>query len=363
MIHFVKGNLFDSPAQALVNTVNTVGVMGKGIALQFKEAFPNNFITYRKACKEKKLNVGELLVTSERSILGDEKIIINFPTKTHWRLPSEYSYIHTGLSALRQEIIEGKIGSVALPPLGTNNGGLDWIRVKDMIMDALADLDCDVYVYEPSDEIRERLRKERVRLTPARSMLIVLLADMIRNGEFISVFAAEKLVYFLQKFGATPYFKIDFKPYIYGPYSGGKISHVLYHLNGSYIKGMTGMSNHPFEFIWLLDNAEEEAIHYLKNLEDQLPLIICEKTKSFLRGHYSNLNLEILSTIDYILCNSEYTDILRNYNDNWILEYTLSEIKKMSSRKEQIFKPEFVKKSISRLRVGNIPKEAFLRKH
>ena len=117
----------------LVNTVNTVGVMGKGIALQFKETFPENYRIYREACRQGKLSVGQMLVTVDTNLATGSKVIINFPTKTDWRRPSEYSYIEQGLQALRTEIISRHITSVAIPPLGSHNGGLDWLRVKPMI--------------------------------------------------------------------------------------------------------------------------------------------------------------------------------------------------------------------------------------
>lgn len=145
MIRFVKGNLLESTAQALVNTVNTVGVMGKGIALQFKEAYPNNYILYRNACKDKLVQVGSMFITKEQNVYGINKIIVNFPTKTTWRKPSEYSYIEKGLKDLKDKILELHIESIAIPPLGSHNGGLDWNVVKQMIISQLSDLDC-VYI-------------------------------------------------------------------------------------------------------------------------------------------------------------------------------------------------------------------------
>ena len=259
MIHYVKGNLLESEAEALVNTVNTVGVMGKGIALQFREAFPENYCVYRKACKNNSFHVGEILVTEDDNLISGHKIIMNFPTKDHWRMPSEYSYIASGLAALKKAISQRHIKSIAIPPLGSNNGGLDWARVKVMIEDALNDLDCDVYLYEPTKTIMERMKNERCSLSPARAMLLMMFGDMVANGEFASVFAAEKLIYFMQRFGGKDLFRIDFKPYYYGPYSGGKIAHMLYRMNGSYIKGMVGMESKPFDFIWLVDGAEKSA--------------------------------------------------------------------------------------------------------
>ena len=115
MIHYVKGNLLESEAEALVNTVNTVGVMGKGIALQFREAFPNNYRVYRDACHHGELQVGQVLITEDSNLVYGHKKIVNFPTKTHWKMPSEYSYIEQGLAALRDEIIKRGIRSIAIP--------------------------------------------------------------------------------------------------------------------------------------------------------------------------------------------------------------------------------------------------------
>ena len=133
MIHYIKGNLFDSKAEAIVNTVNTVGVMGKGIALQFKKNYPTNYKTYLTACKNNELKVGDLLITQEQSMFGGKKYIVNFPTKKHWRQPSEYSYIEGGLIKLVEFIKDNEIKSIAIPPLGAGNGGLDWYKVKNII--------------------------------------------------------------------------------------------------------------------------------------------------------------------------------------------------------------------------------------
>lgn len=163
MIHYKVGNLLDSEAEALVNTVNTVGVMGKGIALQFKNMFPNNFKLYSIACKNKDLKIGKLLVHKEETLLSGNKVIINFPTKTDWRLPSEYEYIELGLKELVNVIIENKIKSIAIPPLGSGNGGLDWHKVKPILEEYLKNLDCDIYIYEPNNSIHEVFKKNRLR--------------------------------------------------------------------------------------------------------------------------------------------------------------------------------------------------------
>ena len=300
MIQSLTGDLLASSADALVNTVNTVGIMGKGIALQFKKMFPGNNKAYIKACKEGVLTVGKLLVVEEETTYTGRKLIINFPTKTDWRKPSEYAYIEEGLKELVKVITENKITSIAIPPLGSGNGGLDWNKVKPLIENYLADVECTVYLYEPDAVIKEALSKERVKLTPARAMLLSVLFELVKNGEFVSEFAAEKIAYFLQRFGAGEVFKLDFQPNFYGPYSG-KVKHVLYYLNGSYITGYSAKDKKAFEELGLLMDAEDDVANYLNARENSHYLEIVEKTKKFLSGFYSAFALELLSTVDYLM--------------------------------------------------------------
>jgi O-acetyl-ADP-ribose deacetylase (regulator of RNase III) len=149
MITYHKGDLLKDDADCLVNTVNTVGIMGKGVALAFKNAFPHNYLTYRNAFAAKQLAIGRLLVVQDTNLLLGQKTIINFPTKTHWRLPSEYAYIIQGLEALKIYLKENDVQSVAMPAPGCGNGGLEWERVKPLIEDKLADLPHDIRVYKP----------------------------------------------------------------------------------------------------------------------------------------------------------------------------------------------------------------------
>lgn len=350
MINYLKGNLFESDAEALVNTVNTVGVMGKGLALQFKETFPENFRIYRDICRKGQLHTGEMLVTEDSSLLTGHKIIINFPTKKHWRLPSEYYYIEQGLDALRLEIEKRGIKSIAIPPLGSHNGGLDWQRVKVMIEEKLDSLNCDIYIYEPSDIIIQKMRTERVRLTPARALLILMFGDMINEGEFASVFAAEKLIYFMQRFGGKNIFKLDYKPYFYGPYSGGKVAHVLYHLNGSYLKGMSGMDNRPFDYIWLTEDAVKDARTFVDNNCDSSIWNLYNRTTAFLKGFYSNYSLELLSSVDYLLENSSSLKGWQSKDESLVIDTLIQELKSWSHRKEQMFQPKFLSMAIHHLR-------------
>jgi O-acetyl-ADP-ribose deacetylase (regulator of RNase III) len=305
MIHYTTGNILESDAQALVNTVNTVGVMGKGIALQFKNAFPNNFKAYVDACKRKEIAIGKLLVTKDRNLNSGEKIIINFPTKRDWRKSSEYSYIEDGLDDFLKIVETYQITNVAIPPLGAGNGGLEWEKVKKIIEGKLHSLDIDVFVYEPTVAIREYLKKERVKLTEARALLLYVLYDLVRNGEYESEFSSEKVCYFLQKFGAETYFKLKFEPKFYGPYSG-KVRYVLNYLNGSYLMGYSDMNKKPFDPLTLISDGYETVKPYIES--DVALNDIAIKTTKFLNGFYSDFALELLSSIDLIITENNTFD-------------------------------------------------------
>ena len=155
MIEFKQGDILQANAEALVNTVNCVGVMGRGIALQFKDAFPDNFKAYAIACKRQELQPGKMFVF-ERRQLRNPKFIINFPTKRHWRGQSRLGDIEAGLQSLVMEIRERGIKSIAIPPLGSGLGGLDWGQVRPRIEKALAPLeDVSVIIFEPLQEARD----------------------------------------------------------------------------------------------------------------------------------------------------------------------------------------------------------------
>lgn len=152
MISYTQGNLLDAHVEALVNTVNTVGVMGKGIALMFKDRFGRNFDLYAVACKAKRVKVGEMFVTETGEFEGP-RWIINFPTKEHWKGSSRLEWVEAGLQDLKRVLRERQIKSVAIPPLGAGNGGLDWPAVKSRIQAALGDVeDVEILVYEPTDK-------------------------------------------------------------------------------------------------------------------------------------------------------------------------------------------------------------------
>ncbi len=324
MINYITGNILESNADALVNTVNTDGVMGKGIALQFKKAFPNNFKLYHSACKNNEVKIGQLFVTKDSNLDSGEKIIINFPTKQSWKKPSEYSFIESGLNDLINIIKTYNIKSIAIPPLGAGNGGLEWERVKKIIEKKLSLLNIDIYVYEPSSAIKEHLKTERVKLTNARALLLYILYDLVRNGEYVSEFSSEKICYFLQRLGAEKYFKLKFEPNFYGPYSG-KVRFVLNALNGSYIMGYSDMNKKPFEPITLVSDGYEDVKNFVEN--NSTLYEIAKKTTFFLDGFYSDFALELLSSIDYLTLKHETTNV----------EVITQKLEKWSDRKRSLF--------------------------
>lgn len=339
---YIKGNLLDAKTQALVNTVNTVGVMGKGIALQFKETFPENYKIYVDAYKKDLLKPGKLLVTKEHLIDGD-KIIINFPTKTEWYLKSKYEYVEKGLKELVKVISEENIKSIAIPPLGCGNGGLDWDKVKILMEKYLSNLNnVDIQIYEPNVEIKELLKMQEsnkdVKLTPARAMLLYSMFYYESLGENSSLFVANKLSYFLKRLGEKSFGRINFSASYYGPYSV-QIEHLLHHVNGIYIKGLEQMNIKPFEIIELKYNKAQEISEFIRNKLTKEQNRILKDLIKLIDGFQSALALEILATVDFI----------RKDNENIRKEGIMEIINKWSNRKRELFKEKFIDIAIEHL--------------
>ncbi len=336
MIRYVVGNMLSADTQALVNTVNTVGVMGKGIALQFKERYPQNYAKYLAACKSGELTTGRLLVVKEKT-LDEDRIIINFPTKKDWKHPSKYEYVEAGLQALRETIAKYNIRSIAIPPLGCGNGRLQWDKVQRLMEHYLGDLDnVDILIYQPNDAVKEILKKEArskssASLTPARAMLLYAMFYYESQGENASVFVANKLAYFLQRLGERSFSRLKFTAQSYGPYSPG-VAHVLHALNGKYLTGMEQMEAKPFEPLTLQYAAAKEVSEYVKTRlrpeqRDRLRMLI-----TLTDGFLSTLSLEILASVDYI--RKEYPQISK--------EETISRIGTWTERKKELFKEQYI---------------------
>ncbi len=203
MISFQTGNIFDSSAHCLVNTVNCEGYMGKGIAYQFKERFPENNRNYVRACKEGRFSVGEVLFFEEKG-----RLIANFPTKDRWREKSKYSYIESGLEALKNGIRERNVSSVAIPPLGCGNGGLDWGIVKEKISEAFGSSDSEVFVFEPTSAVMQKT-SEKPRMSASHLVLMKLKLGL--NPVEFGKLRLQKAAYFMNVFSDTDYFRFEKK--------------------------------------------------------------------------------------------------------------------------------------------------------
>lgn len=220
---FKSGDMFAEPVEALVNTVNCVGVMGKGVALEFKQRWPDNFKVYKAACDAKALVPGRILVYENLELFGADgpRFLVNFPTKSHWRSPSKLTYIENGLDALVEQIQHFNIKSIALPPLGCGNGGLDWALVKPLIADKLSSLDgVKVVVFSPKESTDEPEFSEKANLAMnhTRATLLKALSELELHfdGAFDRL-SLQKIVYFLQALGVD--FRLGFGRSLYGPYS------------------------------------------------------------------------------------------------------------------------------------------------
>ncbi|MEJ7710957.1 MAG: macro domain-containing protein [Pyrinomonadaceae bacterium] len=237
MIEHTTGNLLEADAEALVNTVNTVGVMGKGIALQFRQGYPENYEAYRKACAQGEVQPGRMFVFATGT-LTNPRYIINFPTKRHWKGKTKIQDVRDGLQALIAEVKAREIKSIAVPPLGCGNGGLDWNEVRPMIETAFAELpDVCVLLFAPDGSPRAdkmRIATTRPNMTQGRAALLAVLENYQLPGYRLSVLEVQKLGYFLQAAGEP--LKLNYVKDQYGPYAEN-VHHVLQRIDGHFITG------------------------------------------------------------------------------------------------------------------------------
>ncbi|MDN7492377.1 macro domain-containing protein [Burkholderia sp. AU45274] len=305
MITFTQGNLLESRVEALVNTVNTVGVMGKGIALMFKERFDENFRRYAAACKAKEVQTGKMFVTPVHELDGP-RWIVNFPTKQHWRAPSRMEWVVEGLQDLRRFLIEQQIKSIAIPPLGAGNGGLEWADVREQIEQALGDLDIDILVFEPTKQYQNVAKRAGVeKLTPARALIAELVRRYWVLGMECSLLEIQKLAWFLERAiercnpGDNP-LDLRFAPDKYGPYAN-RLDHLLNNLDGSYLHSEKRISDAgPLDAIWFDDERKALVQTYLKS-EAKVYTQALESTAALIDGFESPFGMELLATVDWLL--------------------------------------------------------------
>lgn len=293
-----KGDLLkQQDVDAIVNTVNCVGVMGKGIALQFKKKWPDNFKAYASACKNKEVKLGHMF-TFELGALATPRYIVNFPTKDHWRSSSKIEDIESGLQSLVQHIQQFDIRSIAIPPLGCGLGGLPWPDVKALIVKYLGELDyLEVRLFEPNDAIKAmdiEINTAKPKMTAGRAAILALL-ETYRSVNFgLSKIEVQKLAYFLQEAGEN--MRLEFKKHTYGPYADA-LRHALNSMDGHYIQGVgDGVVESE---ITPIDSALEDAKQFLANSNEGINSRI-QKVSELIDGYQSPYGVELLSTVHWV---------------------------------------------------------------
>lgn len=298
MIEITKGNLLKANAEALVNTVNCVGYMGKGIALQFKQAFPDNFEAYERACRAHELHPGRMFVF-RTGMLGNPNFIINFPTKRHWRGKARIDDIRDGLSALIEEVQRLGIESVAVPPLGCGLGGLAWSEVRPMIEEAFHTATAvRVLLFEPRGAPEAKsmpIRTERPNMTPARALFIKLMDQYLIPAYRLTLLEIHKLAYFLQEAGEQ--LRLRYGKGHYGPYAEN-LNYVLEIMEGHFIRGY-GDSQKPDVEIDLLPDGVAEADAFLEGRETSKARL--QRVADLIEGFETPYGMELLSSVHWVV--------------------------------------------------------------
>ncbi len=299
-MEFKTGDIFAEDVEALVNTVNCVGAMGRGIALQFKKAFPDNYRAYASACKREEVLPGKMFVF-ETGELTNPRFIINFPTKRHWRGRSRMEDIEAGLAALAEEIRARHIRSIAIPPLGCGLGGLVWNDVRLRIQAALESLkDAKVVVFIPGGgaaDTRTNRSSSAPDMTPGRAALVGLMHRYLAGllDPFVTLLEVHKLMYFLQSSGEP--LRLKYKKGPYGPYAEN-LRHVLNAIEGHLLSGYADGGDAPDKQLALVPGALEDAERFLQsNTDTQAHL---QKVSELVSGFESPFGLELLSTVHWV---------------------------------------------------------------
>jgi O-acetyl-ADP-ribose deacetylase (regulator of RNase III) len=331
MIELKKGNLLEADTEALVNTVNTVGVMGKGIALQFRQAFPENFRAYEAACKRGQVQPGRMFVFHTNT-LHNPKIIVNFPTKRHWKGKSKIEDIDSGLKDLIDVVNREQIKSIAVPPLGCGNGGLKWSEVRPRIEKAFESVPyVKVHLYEPAGAPTSgemKVATARPKMTGARAAILLLMSRYQVPGYRLTLLEIQKLAYFLQVAGEP--LKLAFIKQKYGPYTE-QLHHVLQRLEGHFIRGYGDRSRDIS--VTLLPGAAEEAeafLHGNSATESRF-----KRVAQLIQGLETPYGMELLATVHWV---AMHEDALAKDS----LERAIEGVHHWSEHKKKSFHPNHI---------------------
>ncbi len=331
MIEEIAGNLLNADAEALVNTVNCIGFMGKGIALQFKQAYPDNFDAYERACKAGDVRPGRMF-TFTTNLMMNPRYLINFPTKRHWRGDSRIEDIDAGLVALVAEIKRLGIKSIAVPPLGCGNGGLDWAEVRPLIVAAFKSLpDVRVLLFSPQGAPAAAsmpIRTARPKMTPARALFVKLMDQYLALSYRLTLLEIQKLAYFLQESGEP--LRLRYEAGHYGPYAAN-LNKVLERIEGHFTRGY-GDSQKPDVEIALLPGAVEEADAFLGTESESL--VRLERVAALIEGFETPYGMEILASVHWVARHGE--PVARDANA------AVEGVHSWNSRKKEMFSQEHI---------------------
>ncbi|MBX3158540.1 MAG: macro domain-containing protein [Deltaproteobacteria bacterium] len=308
MIELTRGDILRARTDAIVNTVNCVGYMGRGIAAQFKRAYPDNFRVYEAACKRGEVHPGQMLVF-ELAGAEQPRWIINFPTKRHWRASSRVDDIEAGLAALIGEVRRRDIRSIAVPALGCGLGGLDWAQVKPLIEDAFGAVpDVRVALYEPagapaSDAMARSAKSPP--MTAGRAALVGLVRRYMSGlmDPFVSLLEIHKLMYFAQEAGEP--LKLRYVKAVYGPYAEN-LRHVLAAVEGHLLSGYADGGDAPDKQLQLVAGAAEAADAFLAAHPETRERF--ERVSALVEGFETPFGTELLATVHWLLTHDGVPD-------------------------------------------------------
>lgn len=306
-IEYKTGDMFDEPTEAIVNTVNCVGVMGKGVALEFKRRWPENFRAYKRLCDAGNLRPGKMFVFDNGNLMADgpHRYLINFPTKLHWRAQSKLEFIEQGLDDFIENIRNLEIGSVALPPLGCGNGGLDWKDVRPLIEDKLAPLqDVHFVVFAPGSEKAPTPKQEGIPadLTVGRSTMMVAFSELEKFfGGQLTRLTAQKLVYFMQVLGVP--FGLQFEKGQFGPYSTELHAAFKAMEKKGYIHGYSDSD----QKVIVTQATYAASSEYLKKNNVEISTMINDLSL-LVDGYETPYGMELLSSVHFLATREGITD-------------------------------------------------------
>lgn len=316
-IELRTGDIFTTDAEAIVNTVNCVGIMGRGIALQFKNAYPSNFKAYKAACETEQVQPGRMFVFETGKFTP--RFIINFPTKRHWKGKSRIEDIEAGLIALVEEIKSRGIKSVAIPPLGAGLGGLDWNDVLPRIKTALQDIpDVDVIIFEPKGP-PDTVRASSVpNMTTGRASLVTLMHRYLQGlmDPFVTLIEVQKLMYFMQEAGQP--LRLNYVKHHYGPYANN-LAHVLHRIEGYYVAGYQDGGDQPDKELTIVPGAIDEAEKALADEPHTHENF--NRVADLVDGFETPYGLELLATVHWVATREGATthetavERVRNWNE------------------------------------------------